>query len=120
MFKVYRNRSPSIERELFQLRNNLRQYNLRQLPQFDLPNVRSFFWRTESISFRGPKIWNIVPTEFKKGTSLDGFKKLIKNGNLRTVHVKLCKSFIQNLGFSVYIWLSLFQFTSVSYLVDID
>ena len=36
----------------------------------------------------GPKIWNIIPTEFKKETSLDAFKKLIKNGNLKTVHVE--------------------------------
>ena len=110
MFKVYRNRSPSIERELFQLRNNLRQYNLRQLSQFDLPNVRSFFWRTESISFRGPKIWNIVPTEFKKGTSLNGFKKLIKNGNLRTVHVSYVN---HSYKISVFLYIYGFRYFSL-------
>ena len=45
-----------------------------------------FFCGTEIISFLGPKIWNIVLNEFKKET-LDAFKKLIKNGNLKTVHV---------------------------------
>ena len=86
MFMVYRNISPPIVRQLFQLRNN--DYNLRQFSQFDLPNVKSVFCGTESISFLGPKIWNIVPNEFKKETSLDAFKKLIKNGNLKTVHVE--------------------------------
>ena len=63
-FKVYRNIFPPIVRQLFQLRNN--DYNLRQFSQFELPNVKSAFCGTERISFRGPKIWNIVPNEFKK------------------------------------------------------
>ena len=84
MFKVYRNISPPIVRQLFQLRNN--DYNLRQFSQFDLPNVKSVFCGTESISFLGPKIWNIVPNEFKKET-LDAFKKLIKKWKPKTVHV---------------------------------
>ena len=85
MSKIYRNISPTIVRQLFQPRNN--DYNLLQLSQFELPNVRSVFCGLESISFLGPKIWNIVPNEFKKETSLHAFKKLIKNGNLKTVHV---------------------------------
>ena len=42
MFKVCRNISPPIVRQLFQLRNN--DYNLRQFSQFNLPNVKSVFW----------------------------------------------------------------------------
>ena len=41
MFKVCRNISPPIVRQLFQLRNN--DYNLRQFSQFNLPNVKSVF-----------------------------------------------------------------------------
>ena len=95
MFKVYRNISPPIVRQLFQLRNN--DYNLRQFPQFDSPNVISVFCGTESISFLGPKIWNIVPNEFKKETSLDAFKKLIKKWQPENCPCRLCKSYIQNL-----------------------
>ena len=51
MFKVYRNISPLIVRQLFQLRNN--DYNLRQFSQFVLPNVESVFCGTGSISFLG-------------------------------------------------------------------
>ena len=97
IFKLYRNISSHIVRQLFQLRNN--DYNLRQFSQFDLPNVRSIFYGTESISFLGPKIWNILPNEFKKETSLDVFKKLIKNWQPKTCPCRLCKSYIQNLGF---------------------
>ena len=75
MFQVYRNISPPIVGQLFQLRNN--DYNLRQYSQSNLPNVRSAFCETESASFLGPKIWNIAHNEFKKKTT-DAFKKLIK------------------------------------------
>ena len=97
MFKVYRNISPPIERQLFPLRNN--DYNLRQFSQFDLPNVKSVFCGTESISFLGLKIWNIVPNEFKKETSLDAFKKLIKKWQPENCPCSLWKSYVQNLGF---------------------
>ena len=76
MFKVCRNISLPIVRELIQSGNN--DYNFRQFSQFQLPNVRSVSCRTESISFLGPKISNIVPNEFKKEKSLHAFKKLIK------------------------------------------
>ena len=108
-------------RQLFQLRNN--DYNLRQFSQFYLPNVKNVFCGTESISFVSPKIWNIIPNKFKKETSLDAFKKLLQNGNLKTVHVGyvnhtyrilvlfrvfflLCMDFVIVVYISIYIWLT--------------
>ena len=76
ILNVYGNISPPTARQLFQLRTN--EYNLRQFSQFNLTNVRSIFCETESISFLGPKMWNIVPHEFKKETQLTVFEKLIK------------------------------------------
>ena len=97
IFKVYRNISSAIVRQLFQSRNN--DYNLRQFSQFELPNVRRVLCGTESISFLGPKIWNIVPNEFKKETSLHAFKKLIKKWEPENCPCMLCKSYIENVGF---------------------
>ena len=48
---------------------------------------------TESISFRGPKLRNIIPSEIKGKESLQAFKCAIKNGNQKIVHVD-CASFI--------------------------
>ena len=39
--------------------------------------IEEVFCGTKGISFRGPKVWNIVPNEFKKET-LNVFKKLIQ------------------------------------------
>ena len=96
MFKLHRNISPSIVRQLFQSKNKY--CNLRQFTQFELLNV-SVFCGTESISFLGPKIWNIVPNEFKKETSLHAYKKLIKKWQPDNCPCRLCKSYMQNLGF---------------------
>ena len=72
ILKVYRNISFPIVRQLFQLRNN--DYNLRQFSQFNLPNVGSVFCGTESISFFGPKIWNIVPLEVNNSPPVEEAK----------------------------------------------
>ena len=103
MFKVYRNISPPILRQSFWLRNN--DYNLQQFSQFDLPSVRNVFFGTESILLFGPKIWNIIPTEFMKETSLYAFKKLIKNCPCRPY-----KSYIQNIGFIYDFFLHVYGF----------
>ena len=88
MFKVYRNISPPIVRQLFQSRNN--DYNLRQFSQFELPIVWSVFCGTKSISFLGQKSWNIVPDQFKKEISLHAFKKLIERWEPENCPCKLC------------------------------
>ena len=90
--------SPSIVRQLFQSRDN--DYNLRQFSQFNLPNVRSAFCGTKSILSLGRKIWNIVPDKSKKEISLDAFHKLIKKWQPGNCTGRLCKSRVENLGFS--------------------
>ena len=54
---------------------------------FPMPNLRSVFHETESISYLGPKIWDIVPLELKELTSVAAFKKVLKSEIQKTVHV---------------------------------
>ena len=77
MFKVYNNIAPPIFREIFDKRNP--NYQLRHTSHFSIPTVRSVNNGTESLSFLGPKIWDIVPTELKNVKSLNAFKYGIKN-----------------------------------------
>ena len=83
MLKVYRSMSPSIFSELFCRRDI--SYNLRSNSNFAVPNVKSVFHGSESITYLGPKIWDIVPLQLKELTSLNAFKKGIKNGNQKIV-----------------------------------
>ena len=54
------------------------QYNLCNGPDFITPQVTSVFHGTEIISYLGPKIWDIVPEEFKHKKLLNSFKVFIK------------------------------------------
>ena len=60
-------------------------YNLRSNSYFAVPNVKSVFHGSKSISYLGPKICDIVPIELKQLTSLNAFKKVLKTGNQKIV-----------------------------------
>ena len=62
---------PEITGEVFMEKTNNR-------PGFITPQVHSIFHGTESISYLGPKIWDIFPEEFKNSKSLSSFKESIK------------------------------------------
>ena len=40
-------------------------YNLRHVSEFSRPLINSVYHGTESISFLGPKIWDILPEKLK-------------------------------------------------------
>ena len=54
MFKVYKNLSPAIAADLFHVRQN--NHNLRHDSYFAIPNVKSVYHGTESLSNLGPRI----------------------------------------------------------------
>ena len=89
----YRSMSPPIFSKLFCWRDIC--YNLRSNSNFVVPNVKSVFHGSESISYLGPKIWDIVPLEVKELTSLNAFK----NGIKKWESCRLCKQYVLNLGF---------------------
>ena len=76
MFKISKNLSPDIVREIFQARSV--PYNLHSDNNFASRHVNSLYHGTESLSFLGPKIWEQVPPELKALESLDIFKTQIK------------------------------------------
>ena len=64
-----------------------------------MPNVRSVFHGSESISYLGPKIWDIVPLELTELTCVAAFKKGIKEWKPKNCSCRLCKKYVSNLGF---------------------
>ena len=96
MFKVYQSMLPLIFSELFLGRDIC--YNLRSNSNFAVPNGKSAFYGSESISYLGPKIWDIVPLELKDLTSLNAFKKGIKKWQPKKCPCRLCKQYVSNLG----------------------
>ena len=73
MYKIKDDLSPLIVTELFKQRNE-QHYDLRKNSQFTIPSIRTVYDRSESISFLGPKIWDILPDRLKNVNSLEAFK----------------------------------------------
>ena len=76
MYKVKNNLSPTLMKQVFPEREI--PYNLRNLNSFQ-STVSTVFNGTETVAFRGPKIWAIVPEDIKNSGSLTRFKEKIKN-----------------------------------------
>ena len=63
MFKISKDFSVPLMSELFHQKVN--HYDLRNPYEFSIPNVNSVFHGQGSISYLGPLIWQLEPSEFK-------------------------------------------------------
>ena len=77
IFRVGRILSPLIVNDIFTQKDNGR-YNLRQISEFSRPRVKSVYHGKESVSFLGPKIWDMLPEDCKDIDNLNTFKTKVK------------------------------------------
>ena len=75
MYKLAKGISPTIIQETFRFRNS-RKCNLRSQNTFEVPFRNSVYNGTVSISYLGPKVWELVPDNLKRINSLTSQKKL--------------------------------------------
>ena len=66
---------------------------------FQTFNVRTTSWGIESLGHLGPRIWAIIPKEYKK-LSLPEFVKKIREWKPEKCPCRLCKTWVQGLGFA--------------------
>ena len=97
MYKVKNNLSPSFMKTIFPLSNN--PYHLRNRQIYETENIRTVSYGIETISYRGPKTWALVPDKIKNSTNLLEFKTKIKQWKPQGCSCRLCKVYIANLGF---------------------
>ena len=90
MYNVSKGMPPPQTTELFARRNE-HPYNLRYNAEFLQSFVNSVRCGFGSISYLSPKIWGMVLDTYKNIDSLYNFKKVIKNGNLKTVHAEFVR-----------------------------
>ena len=98
IFKVKLGVAPQIMNELFRFNSNS-DYDLRSGDTLIRRNVHSVHYGMETISTLGPKIWNLLPSDIKNSISLSSFKSKIRNWTTDKCPCRLCKRYIQNLGF---------------------
>ena len=97
LYKVKHSLSPKIMNSLFIERHI--PYSLRSIRVFETNTVKTNKYGTETIRYRAPIIWNILPEEIKDSTSLNEFKSKVKHWRPDACECRLCKTFIYNLGF---------------------
>ena len=66
---------------------------LRHVSEFSRPMTNIVYHGTESISFLGPKIWDMLPGKLKNIETLEVFKKEIKIWKPDNCPCRLCKGF---------------------------
>ena len=97
LYKIKSNMAPEILNEIFQ--NRTSSYKLRTNSSFAVRPVHSVYHGTESLSFLGPTIWELVPEDAKQSESLEIFKKKIKQWVPSRCPCRLCRIYLQNIGF---------------------
>ena len=98
MFTVKSGYRSKIFNDLFN-QKEISPYNLRRHPEFRVPLTRTVYQGSESISYLGPKTWDILPASFTRAVSLNSFKKLIKEWVPQACPCRLCKNYIPRVGF---------------------
>ena len=92
MYKVKRNMCPRPFQELFTP-------VVRGRSEWVIPSAKSVNKGIETIRYRGPKTWELVPKDIKNSISLSIFKSEIKKWKPSGCTCRLCKIYIPNLGY---------------------
>ena len=74
MFKVANEMAPVIMNEIFQLREESH-YNLRNTFNFVIPPIHSGYHDSETASYLGPKIWELIPPMIRQISLLTDLRK---------------------------------------------
>ena len=98
MYKVFKDIKPKIFAHIFSC-NSCANYDLRYQSEFSRPLVKSAFNGMETISYLGPRIWDLVPLDTKYKESSTAFKKAIKTWNPHNCPCRLCKTYVAGIGF---------------------
>ena len=73
MCKVQNNCPPEIMNKVFPINEPIYEYNLRNTSDFAALCIKTVRYGLESLSYLGPRLWNILPGEYKK---IQSFLKL--------------------------------------------
>ena len=91
MYKVKHNLCPIPFRDIFQMKE--------RGADFVVPKINTVNRGEETIRYRGPITWELVPQDIREVESLALFKSKIKNWKPTGCTCRLCKEYIRGLGY---------------------
>ena len=97
IYKFQNGLSPPIMNDIFFSRQNI--YNLRKFQELSTSTKNTVNFGTETISYRGPQLWNLIPDNIKSEPTLELFKKKIRKWKCEPCPCRMCKTYLQYIGF---------------------
>ena len=95
-YKIENDLSPLPIQELFI--NQANRYDLRKKRSWQVPEVRTVAYGSETIRYNGPNTWDLLPSEIKNAKTIVEFKK-IKYWQPQGCTCRLCLNYIYHYGF---------------------
>ena len=102
MYKVKHKLCPQPIQDIFIQHSNpqgLRARDGDDLEKWLLPKARTVNYGIETLRYRGPVVWNLIPDHIKASKSLESFKSDIGNWKPEGCKCRLCKEYIPDLGY---------------------
>ena len=97
LYKVRHGLAPKLMNDIFKKRNVT--YNFRKNSTFEIRNIKSIYYGSETISFLDPKMWKLLPSNFKDSENLNIFKSNTKSWKPENCPCRLCRLYIADIGF---------------------
>ena len=95
MYKVKNNLCPKPFQDLFGQKERGR-------GDFVIPKISTVNRGEETVRYRGPITWELVPEEIRASESLSIFKDRIKNWKPVGCKCRLCKGYVHGLGYGFF------------------
>ena len=97
VYKIVNSIPPPIMNSLFKFRCNT--INIKNFQEIYTENRKTVRYGTETVVYQAPLLWANLHTKYKNTKSLDEFKSKIKAWKCDFCQCRLCKKYVQNLGF---------------------
>ena len=72
IFKIKKDFDPPISGSIVKERNNI--YKVRSVQEFETERKRTAYFGLETISYRSPQLWSLLPERTRQLNSIDQFK----------------------------------------------
>ena len=97
IFKIKKGFPPPIMESILKGRGNT--CNVRNFQEFETERKRTSYFGLETISYRSPQLWSLLPEHMRQLNSSDQFKRSVRQWVWNTCPCRLCKLYLQNVGF---------------------
>ena len=91
IFKIEKGFAPPIMGSILKGKNNFQ--------KFEAEGKRTVYFALETISYRSPQLWSLLPEHMRKLKSIDQFKRRVRQWVYNSLPYRMCKVYLQTVGF---------------------